>query len=67
MTTISGVTRSLEALMEQAGTKPKKSTRASRRNKARVLYRAMKRPGLVNPQPVDEESISPLVKQLMRQ
>lgn len=64
MTTISDVARSLDELFERAGTKPKKSTRASRRNKARVIYRAMKRPGLVNPQPVDEDQVSPLIKSL---
>lgn len=64
MTTISEVQHSLDQLFNQVGTKPKKSTRASRRAKAKAVYRMMKRPGLVNPQPVDESKVSPLLRQL---
>jgi hypothetical protein len=63
MTTISDVARSLNELFEKAGTKPKKSTRASRRNKAKLIYRAMKRPGLVNPEPMSEDQVSSLLRE----
>lgn len=63
MTTISDVMRSLADLYAQTGTTPKKKvTRGARRNKARVIYREMKRPGLVNPRPVDPEAVSPLLR-----